>query len=166
MQFSSSKFSSFSGPFFTLLAGFILNIFPWGNSPWVPDFLLVVLAFWVLQAPEKINLLTAFILGLLMDIQTTQILGVHAIVYVCTCFMILYAQRRLSNTTLLGQTFILLQVFLLANLIQLFILWVIGQGKEISLAYLFLPSLIEAFLWPLLKRLLSARFTFLNNNHN
>jgi hypothetical protein len=79
--------------------------------------------------------------------------------------MILYAQRRLSNTTLLGQTFIMLQVFLLANLIQLFILWIIGQGKEISLAYLFLPSLIEAFLWPFLKRLLSARFTFLNNQN-
>jgi hypothetical protein len=59
----------------------------------------------------------------------------------------------------------MLQVFLLANLIQLFILWIIGQGKEISLAYLFLPSLIEAFLWPFLKRLLSARFTFLNNQN-
>ena len=115
MAFSIFKLRSMTGPFLTLLGAFILNMFPWGNSPWVPDFLLITLAFWVLQAPEKINLISAFVLGLLMDIQTSQFLGVHAIVYVTASFVIIYEQRRLLNATLLGQTFIMLKVFLIAN---------------------------------------------------
>jgi len=82
MAFNSLKFSLFSSPYFSLTFAFILNMLPWGNSSWTPDFLLVVLCFWVLQAPEKVNLLVALLLGLLMDIQTSQFLGVHAIVYV------------------------------------------------------------------------------------
>ena len=87
MAFSIFKLRSMTGPFLTLIGAFILNMFPWGNSPWVPDFLLITLAFWVLQAPDKINLLSAFLLGLLMDVQTSQYLGVHAIVYVVACFV-------------------------------------------------------------------------------
>jgi rod shape-determining protein MreD len=164
MAFSIFKLRSMTGPFFTLVGAFILNMFPWGNSPWVPDFLLITLAFWVLQAPDKINLLSAFLLGLLMDIQTSQYLGVHAIVYVVACFVIIYQQRRLLNSTLLGQTFVMLQVFFITNFVLLLIVWVIGQSKEISFAFLIIPSMIEACLWPIFKKLLSNRASFINHH--
>jgi len=164
MVFSIFKLRSLTGPLLTLIGAFILNMFPWGNSPWVPDFLLITLAFWVLQSPDKINLLSAFLLGLLMDIQTSQFLGVHAIVYVLACFVIIYQQRRLLNATLLGQTFIMLQVFLIANFVSLLILWIIGQGREISFAFLIIPSVIEACLWPIFKKVLSNRASFINHH--
>ena len=164
MAFSIFKLRSMTGPFFTLVGAFILNMFPWGNSPWVPDFLLITLAFWVLQAPDKINLLSAFLLGLLMDIQTSQYLGVHAIVYVVACFVIIYQQRRLLNSTLLGQTFVMLQVFFITNFVLLLIVWVIGQSKEISFAFLIIPSMNEACLWPIFKKLLSNRASFINHH--
>jgi len=164
MAFSIFKFSSITGPFLTLIGAFLLNMFPWGNSPWVPDFLLISLAFWVLHAPERINLLSAFLLGLLMDIETSQYLGVHAIVYVAACFVIIYQQRRLLNVTLLGQTFIMLQVFLIANFVLLLILWIVGQGKEISFAFLIIPSAIETCLWPIFKKVLSNRASFINHH--
>ena len=166
MVFSIFKLRTLTGPLLTLIGAFILNMFPWGNSPWVPDFLLITLAFWVLQSPDKINLLSAFLLGLLMDIQTSQFLGVHAIVYVLACFVIIYQQRRLLNATLLGQTFIMLQVFLIANFLSLFILWIIGQGREISFAFLIIPSVIETCLWPIFKKLLSNRESFINHHQS
>jgi rod shape-determining protein MreD len=164
MAFSIFKLRSMTGPFLTLLGAFILNMFPWGNSPWVPDFLLITLAFWVLQAPEKINLISAFVLGLLMDIQTSQFLGVHAIVYVTASFVIIYEQRRLLNATLLGQTFIMLKVFLIANFVLLLILWIIWPGKEISFAFIIIPSVIETCLWPIFKKVLSNRASFINHH--
>ena len=164
MVFSIFKLRSLTGPLLTLIGAFVLNMFPWGNTPWVPDFLLITLAFWVLHAPERINLLSAFLLGLLMDIQTSQYLGVHAIVYVLACFVIIYQQRRLLSVTLLGQTFIMLQVFLIANFVLLLILWVVGQGKEISFAFLIIPSVIETFLWPIFKKVLSNRASFINHH--
>ncbi len=164
MAFSIFKLRSMTGPFLTLLGAFILNMFPWGNSPWVPDFLLITLAFWVLQAPEKINLISAFVLGLLMDIQTSQFLGVHAIVYVTASFVIIYEQRRLLNATLLGQTFIMLKVFLIANFVFLLILWIIWPGREISFAFIIIPSVIETCLWPIFKKVLSNRASFINHH--
>jgi rod shape-determining protein MreD len=164
MAFSIFKLRSLTGPLLTLFGAFILNMFPWGNSPWVPDFLLITLAFWVLQAPDKINLLSAFLLGLLMDVQTSQYLGVHAIVYVLACFVIIYQQRRLLNATLLGQTFMMLQVFLIANFVLLLILWVVGQGREISFAFLIIPSVIETCLWPIFKKALSNHSSFINHH--
>jgi rod shape-determining protein MreD len=166
MAFSIFKLRTMTGPFFTLIGAFILNMFPWGNSPWVPDFLLIALAFWVLQAPEKINLLSAFLLGLLMDIQTSQYLGIHAIIYVTASFVVIYSQRRLLNATLLGQTFIMFQVFLIANFVFLLMLWIIGQSKEISFAFLIIPSLIETGLWPIFKKALSSRASFINHHHS
>jgi rod shape-determining protein MreD len=164
MAFNSLKFSLFSSPYFSLIFAFILNMLPWGTSSWAPDFLLVVLCFWVLQAPEKVNLLVALLLGLLMDIQTSQFLGVHAIVYVSSSFLIIYNQRRLLNTTSLGQIFIMLQIFLFANFVLLFILWVMGKNQEAQLSYLLIPSLLEVCLWPIFKRFLSSRLSFLNQN--
>ncbi len=164
MVFYTFKPGTISGPFLTLFGAFILNMLPWGNSPWVPDFLLIALAFWVLQTPGKINLLSAFLLGLLMDIQTSQYLGVHAIVYVITSFVIIYDQRRLLNSTFLGQTFVMLQIFLMSNFLLLAMLWAIGQGKEISFAYLIIPSVIETCLWPIIKRFLSTRASFINHH--
>jgi rod shape-determining protein MreD len=164
MAFNSLKFSLFSSPYFSLTFAFILNMLPWGNSSWTPDFLLVVLCFWVLQAPEKVNLLVALLLGLLMDIQTSQFLGVHAIVYVSSSFLIIYNQRRLLNTTSLGQIFIMLQIFLFANFVLLFILWVMGKNQEAQLSYLLIPSLLEVCLWPIFKRVLSSRLALINQN--
>jgi rod shape-determining protein MreD len=160
------KLNSYSLISLTLVLGFICNLFPWGNTAWVPDFLLVVLAFWIMQTPEKINITSAFFLGLLMDIQTSQYLGIHAITYVITCFLIIYWDRRLKNNTLLGQTVVMLQIFLIANFFQLIVLWGMGTFREFAFSYLFIPSILEMCLWPLLKKLLSSNSPHLNQNHS
>jgi rod shape-determining protein MreD len=152
---------------FTLILGFLLNLFPWGNSAWVPDFLVVVLAFWVLQAPKRLDLTPGFFLGILMDIQTSQFLGIHSISYVVTCFLIIFWERRLLNSTLLGQTFVIFQIFLFASSIQMTLLWLMGTYKELSLMYLLIPCILQACMWPILKKILSAGHpTSLNRNHN
>jgi rod shape-determining protein MreD len=83
---------------------------------------------------------------------------------VSACFVIIYQQRRLLSGTLLGQTFIMLQVFLIANFVLLLILWVVAQGKEISFAFLILPSVIETCLWPIFKKVLSNHASFINHH--
>ena len=35
----------------TLFVALLLNLLPFGRTPWVPDLLLLVLAFWVLHQP-------------------------------------------------------------------------------------------------------------------
>lgn len=164
MGLSFFKLRLFSSPFVSLALAFLLNFVPWGNAPWVPDFLLVVLCFWVLQTPHQVNLLTAFLFGLTTDIQTAQPLGVHAIVYVSSCFLVIYWQRRLLNVSIMGQIFCILVLFLFAHSLLQLTLWGIDYRINPSWLYIFLPSGIEAFiLWPLLKRFLSTRIPFTNH---
>ena len=146
--------------------GFLLNVFPWGNTAWAPDFLIVVLGFWVMQSPDKINITTAFFCGVLMDIQTSQYLGVHAIGYTITAYLIIFWDRRLINHTLLGQSFVMLQIFFIANLIQMLILWVMGTSPVFAFSYLIIPCLLQACLWPLLKKIFVSSNSPLNRNHS
>ena len=164
MDFSSNKIRSVFSPFFYLTIGFLLNMFPWGNSYWVPDFLLVMLAFWVLQSPEKVSFLSAFLLGLLMDIQTAQFLGIHAIVYVCVCFVILYYQRKLLNASPLGQSIIMLMIFVMSQFVLFLFLFIMGFEKKFSISYLIVPCVIDSVLWLIYKKYFSSRISFLNRN--
>jgi rod shape-determining protein MreD len=164
MEFSSLKLSSFLGPYFYLFLSFILNVFPWGNSFWVPDFLLAMLVFWILYSPEKVNFLSAFLLGLLMDVQTSQFLGIHAFVYVFVCFFIIYYQRKLLNATFFGQSMMLLGIFILSQCVLFSLLWIMGTGTKFTVSYLFIPSLIDTLLLMIFKRYIMTRNLFLYNN--
>jgi rod shape-determining protein MreD len=164
MDFSSNKIRSVFSPYLYLVFGFFLNMFPWGNSFWVPDFLLVMLAFWVLHSPEKVSFLSAFLLGLLMDIQTAQFLGIHAIVYVLVCFIIIYYQRKLLNASQLGQSIIMLIIFMMSQFILFLLLFIMGFQTKFSISYLIVPSVIDTILWLIYKKYFSSRISFLNHN--
>jgi len=160
------KSSSIGSITFSLLLGVLCNVYPWGSSPWVPDFLIVILAFWVLHTPDKIHLLAAFLLGVLMDIQTSQFLGIHSITYLITAFLMLFWSRRLLNTTLLGQYFIILQVLLISHTAQILILWLLNASNDVSFSYIILPSFIEALLWPMISKFLIGQTSNFSRNHS
>jgi len=164
MDFSSNKIRSVFSPYLYLIIGFFLNMFPWGNSYWVPDFLIVMLAFWVLHSPEKVSFLSAFLLGLLMDIHTAQFLGIHAIVYVSVCFVIIYYQRKLLNASQLGQSIIMLIIFMMSQFILFLLLFIMGFQTKFSISYLIVPCVIDTILWLIYKKYFSSRFSFLNRN--
>ena len=166
MDFSSNKLRSLLSPFFYLIVGFILNAFPWGNSFWIPDFLLVMLSFWVLHNPDKVNFLSAFLLGLLMDIQTSHFLGIHAIIYVSVCFVIIYYQRKLLNATQLGQSLMMLLIFIMSEFVLFLLLYIMGVDTKFSIAYLLIPSLIDTVLWIVFKKYFSSRIPFLHHHQS
>ena len=166
MQFSIFKLESTGSIVISIFIGFLLNVFPWGSGPWVPDFLLVILAFWVFQSPDKINLFTAFFLGVLMDIQTSQVMGIHSITYLIAAFLILIWTRRLLNTSLIGQTFIVFQVLLIAHAIEMLILWSSLPSNDLSFIYIVLPSLIASLFWPMVSKLFVGQTSNFSRNNS
>ena len=166
MQFSIFKLESVGSIVISIFIGFLLNVFPWGNGPWVPDFLLVILAFWVFQSPDKINLFTAFFLGILMDIQTAQFMGIHSITYLIASFIIIIWTRRLLNTSLLGQTLIVFQVFLIAHTIEILILWFSLPANDLSFINIVLPSLIQSLFWPIISKLFVGQTSNFSRNNS
>lgn len=83
--------------YLSLLVALLCQLFPWVGQGIIfrPDFMLVVLIYWLLRAPNLCNVGTAWFVGLLVDLATGSLLGQHALAFTLTAFVALSYQRRL-----------------------------------------------------------------------
>ena len=67
----------------TFVAAAMLNMMPWtGLAAWLrPDFVALVLLYWIIDQPRLVGFTAAFTLGLLMDVAEGALLGQHALSY-------------------------------------------------------------------------------------
>lgn len=141
------------GGFFVTLATFLLAItlsqFPLDSSlQWFrPDFILLVLFFWLIWAPNRVGLVYAFFIGLLLDLMRGSVLGLGAFSLTLIAFITQLLHSRLRVFPMLQQSFVLL---LLVGLNQLIYYWMQGLvGNSADTLLFLLPALTSALLWPL-----------------
>lgn len=103
----------------SILVAFLLSLLPWRLSPWAPDLLILVIAFWVVHEGSRVGLVTGFLLGLLMDVHDVGPLGQHALTYVLVCFGAVVLRRRMLRFNLWRQALHMLPVFVVARAISL-----------------------------------------------
>lgn len=139
---------------FSLGCAFVLNLFPWGPLPVVPDFVALVLVFWSLREPQMVGIGIAFALGLLMDIHSAALLGEHALAYSLLSYGAISLHRRLPWFSIRGRMLHLLPLFLFAQLTTLIIRLLLGA--EFPGWFYFVPSLAATLLWPPTEWLLLA----------
>ena len=102
--------SFFLGLIFSILPlPLILNAFR-------PDWMILIIFYWVLALPHRVGIFHAFILGLLFDLLLGSILGMHSLLFsLLACFISLNYQRiryfTIVQTTLLVGLFILISKF-------------------------------------------------------
>ena len=73
----------------------VMEIAPWpaGFQGFKPAWLVLILLYWVLAVPRKVNIGCAFTLGLVWDLVLGSTLGIHALVLsVFTYFIALNSQ--------------------------------------------------------------------------
>lgn len=138
----------------SLVVVLLLTMLPLGRVPWLPDLVALVLVFWSVHQPHRIGVGVAFLLGLLVDVHQSAMLGQHALAYTLLSFFALTIHRRLVWFSLASQAFQILPLFVMAHAIAL-IVRLLGGGifPGYSLA---LAPVIEAALWPLVSALLLA----------
>jgi len=74
--------------FMSLVVAYVLDALPWSGK-WLlarPDFVLLVLLFWSVHEPRAIGQGIAFMVGLLMDVGVSMLLGQHAFAYVLAVY--------------------------------------------------------------------------------
>ncbi len=119
---------------------------------WRPDWVALVLLYWALASGRGMGPLLPFVMGVLVDVQTTSRLGLHALGF---CLIIALAElmsRRLKIFSL-WQTGMAVAVLLLILRLVL-----VGGGRLLGGPApglsTFLPVLSAALVWPLLVALL------------
>lgn len=81
---------------FTLVVALLLNLLPWSGSwLWIkPDFVALVLLYWCVEQPRKVGFVSAWLLGLLMDVADGTLFGQHALSYSILAYAGIVLHRR------------------------------------------------------------------------
>lgn len=139
---------------FTLFVAFVLNIQPWGRVIGMPDFVALCLLFWGIHQPRRVGIGTAFIMGLLMDVNNASLLGEHALAYAILSYIAITIHSRVLWFPLLKQIWQVLPLLLFAQIIQMVVQFLMN-GQYTSAIYL-LDSCVAAALWPFITIILLA----------
>ena len=134
--------------FATFLIGLILSQIP------LPDFLIwyrpewvaLVLIYWVLMVPHRVGLVSAFFMGLLLDIIRGSVLGLNALSLTIIAYLVLLLYKRLRMFPLWQQSML---VMVLVGINQLLFFWMQGiTGTTAGGLQFLIPSLISGIFWP------------------
>ena len=124
-----------------------------------PDWVALVLLYWVMAIPQQVGMVTAWVAGLLVDSMTGNLLGQHALALVFIAWAGLSLYERLRMYSLLQQAVIVFVTVFLAQLLDAGIHSLTRDAPVSPL--LVLPAFVSACCWPpvfLLLRALRRRF--------
>lgn len=132
----------------TFAIGMLLSVSPLPQFMEIfrPLWLALLLTFWALTLPHKVGMATAWLLGLMEDVLYGTLLGQNALILTLITFLVMTLQQRLRMFPMWQQSLVLLVVFGLAQLAQLWLSALTGN-RQPTLA-LVLPALVSALLWP------------------
>jgi rod shape-determining protein MreD len=127
-----------------------------------PLWLALFLTYWVLALPHRVGMTTAWCVGLLADVLNGALLGQNALILTLVTFLVLSLHQRLRMFPMWQQSMVLLVVFGLAQLVQLWLNALTGSRPP-TLAFV-LPALVSALLWPWVCVILRGAHKRLNVN--
>lgn len=133
--------------YLSLFVAFICLLFPWSGLALTlrPDFMLLIIIFWLLRAPNQCSVGTAWFIGLLVDLATGGIFGQYALAYTITAFVAVVYQRRLTLFSNMQRLVYVLFLLLLSQIILLILK--LFAGAEFTGWSYFLPSITGVLLW-------------------
>ncbi len=134
--------------FFALVM--VLMPLPFSLEPFRPDWVLLVLMYWSLALPHRLNIGTAWVVGLLIDLATGSSLGVNSLTYSVCIFITTSNFQKIRNFSLWQQSLLIGLFLTLYHLMQFWL-------NHFLLGVYFSPH----YLWPVLTGMLSWIWVFL-----
>lgn len=120
-----------------------------------PAFVLLTLVYWVLALPHRYGIFSAFVVGLVLDVITGVMLGMHAMLLSLIAYVCIKQYSRVRMFTRPMQAAFVLLLVGLALLLQL---WITNAVRPVAIrASYWWPALSSGLLWflwfPLLRHL-------------
>ena len=138
--------------FLTFLVALMASIMPLpiGVDAFRPDWVLVVLLYWCLALPARVNVISAWVMGFILDVLLGSTLGVHAGAMAISVFIVAGNFQKIRNFSVWQQALI---VGVLSALYHLIVFWL----QRFLTDAVFLPS----YLYPVLTTIILWPWAFL-----
>ena len=136
----------------TFVVAMVLAIVPLPDSVPVelgylrPEWVVLVLIYWVIALPRRVGILVAWSVGLIVDVLLGSLLGQHGIAFIIAAYIASSLYQRLRMFSLWQQSMIVFAIVGLNQLINFWIESIVGIG-DWNMWYL-LASVVSALLWP------------------
>ncbi|MFT6901508.1 MAG: rod shape-determining protein MreD [Colwellia sp.] len=134
--------------FLTLFVALLATIMPLPLSvdAFRPDWVLVVLLYWCLALPSRVNVISAWVMGFILDVLLGSTLGVHAGAMAISVYIVAGNFQKIRNFSVWQQALI---IGVLSALYHLIVFWL----QRFLTDAVFLPSYLypvftTIILWP------------------
>jgi rod shape-determining protein MreD len=136
----------------TFLVALMASIMPLPLSvdAFRPDWVLVVLLYWCLALPTRVNVIYAWVLGFILDVLLGSTLGVHAGAMALAVYIVASNFQKIRNFSVWQQAMI---VGVLSALYHLIVFWL----QRFLTDAIFLPS----YLYPVITTIVLWPWVFL-----
>jgi rod shape-determining protein MreD len=131
----------------TLITALMLNLLPWsGAGLWIkPDFVALLVLYWCIEQPRKVGFVSAWMMGLFMDVADGTLFGQHALAYSILAYAGIVLHRRVRMFSGTPQVLHVVLLLLMNDLIVLAIR--LTAGADFPGLQYFIGSFVAAALW-------------------
>ena len=132
----------------SLLVAQFLQIMPLPQmvSSWRPDWVLLVLAYWTVALPNRVGVLTVFLMGLLLDVLLGATMGVRSLALSLAIYLVAIRYQKLRHYSWVQQ---MSNIGSLSLVIHLMVYAVETLNTDIELTFEYLqPVVLTSLLWP------------------
>ncbi|MGL5391307.1 MAG: rod shape-determining protein MreD [Shewanella sp.] len=132
----------------TLFIGLLSQIMPLPAvvEAWRPDWLLMILIYWSIALPHRYNILTAWVMGLALDILLGATLGVRSLAMSLVIYIAILHCQRLRNFPQWQQALVVMSLICIYHFVVYWIEFVVSNA-QFSLE-MFFPALAGLVFWP------------------
>jgi rod shape-determining protein MreD len=139
----------------SFLVAFALAVMPlplwlhWARPEWVA----LVLIYWVIALPHRVGIVTAVVAGFVLDELEGAMLGQNALALAVLAFLSMALYQRLRVFNVWQQVAV---VFVMVGVYEILVQWVQLISSGIAGRMVFLPVFVSALMWPVVLTLLRA----------
>lgn len=132
----------------SILIAYLLTILPmpaWAENP-RPAWVLMVLVYWCLATPHILGVSVAWVVGLILDVLTGSLLGLHALTCALSAYLALLNYQRVRMAPLVQQALFVGSLVLIEKVV---VFAIMAAASRPNLDWRFLLAVpVSMAIWP------------------